>query len=292
MGDERRDFDNSGDTNRQQDQTPPQDDTQPTAPPDDTGPVAPPDETQPVTPSDQTQPVRPLPDETQPVAPSDQTQRVTPLPDETQPVTPLPDETQRVAPLGRRDETSVMPQDGAWSGRAGVGQPQGRSLRDSAPYTEQLPPAEQQKPWWTPALLGLLALGLLGVLILAAWWMGRDNEPAPVDSPTSAVIVPTTPAAPTTQPPPTTAASPTTQVVQVPRLVGMPQDQAVAQLDQLGLAYRFEYRPADEPEGTVIETKPREGQIVPVRTTVTLVVSTGREPPSPTPTPEPSITPT
>lgn len=214
-------------------------------------------------------------DQTEPVPPQDDTQPF---------AAPAPDETRPFAPVEGRDETRVMPQDRAWSGRAGVTPPR-PSLRDPAPHTTQLPRAEQPRPWWTPWLLGLLALGLLGVLILVAWLMGRDNGPAPVEIPSAGVEAPTLTEPPTQ--PPTLAASPTAQVVQIPRLVGLDLDDAVAKLDQLGLSYRFEYRQSDESEGTVIQSSPPEGLVVPIQTTVTLVVSTGRER-SPTPSPKPT----
>lgn len=271
MGDERRDFDTPGRTNGQHDQTepaPPRDDTQPFAAPDETQPAAEPDETQAVA----------APDETQPAAGPDETQAMA-----------APDETQPFTPLGQRDETTVMPPErSSWSGRAGVAPPAGPNLRDSAPYTQQIPQPEQPRPWWTPLLLGGLALGLLGVLILVAWWMGRDDSPPPVEPPAASVVVPTEPTEPTTEPP-TQAPSVPAQIVQIPRLVGLPIDQAVAQLDQLGLAYRFEYRQSDDPEGTVIQASPPEGTVVPVQATVILVVSTGSDrTPSPALSPSPS----
>jgi len=220
-------------------------------------------------------------DQTEPVPPQDDTQPFA-APDDTQPMV-APDETQPFTPLEERDQTSVVPPSGAWSGRAGVPPASGPSLRDSAPYTQQIPQAEPPRPWWTPVLLGLLALGLLGVLILVAWLMGRNDNPAPVETPSATEVVPTTFEEPTTQPP-TAAASPTAQIVRIPRLVGLSLDQAVIQLDQLGLAYRFEYRQSERPQGTVIETSPPAGEAVPVQTTVILVVSTGSEP-SPSPSP-------
>jgi len=263
VGDERRDFDNPGRTNGQHDQTepvPPQDDTQAESPPEKAGSTA---ETQPFA----------APDETQAMAPADQ--------------------TQPYAPLGEQDETRLLPEDlgrepepepdRVWSGRAGVAPRPGPSLRDSAPYGREAPRVEEPRPWWTPLLLGLLALGLLGVLILVAYLMGRDNSPAPVDSPTASAVEATTPGEATT--PPTAPVSPTSQLVQIPRLVGLPLDDAVAQLDLLGLAYRFEYRQADEPQGTVIAASPPEGTVVPIQATVSLTISTGRNSPPPSPSP-------
>lgn len=287
MGDERRDFDTPGRTNGQHDQAepvPPQDDTQPFAAPDRTqagaagetepgaepvtGPVAEPggapDETEPSAAPDETRPIAAAPDETAPMA----------APDETQPIAAAPD-----------DHTEAIPPRAAWSGRAGV-PPRGPSLRDSAPYTREIPPPAEPRPWWTPVLLGVLALGLVGILILVAWWMGRDDSPAPVESPSAEVVVPTAPTEPTTQPPTAATASPTAQVVSVPRLVGLDLDAAVAELDQLGLAYRFEYRTDEAPQGRVIGSSPPEGLVVPIQTTVTLIISTGSgNSPTPSSTP-------
>ncbi|HEX6682835.1 MAG TPA: PASTA domain-containing protein [Candidatus Limnocylindrales bacterium] len=322
MGDERRDLDEttgSSETSQPQDAAerltpedlnPPQDATERLTPDD----LAPPqDETpQDGTPQDATERLAPedLQDVTEPFAPEelpvpqDATERLTPedLPapqDATERLTPEdlirpmapPDATERFTPVGGADETSVIPQSGAWSGRAGVPAPQSSGrLRDSAPYTQQIPQPGQQRPWWTPVLLGLVAVGLLGALILAAYWMNREN-PAPVESPApSAVVVPSPTPEATTAPPTTQPATPTApQAVPVPRLVGLTQDQATTQLDQLGLAYRFEYRQAPAPEGTVVESRPGQGEMVPLQTTVTLVISTGQDPePTPTPTPTPT----
>lgn len=188
--------------------------------------------------------------------------------DKTEPITPGEEPA---------DETSVIPP--AWSGRAGVPPPPG-GLRDSAPYapyTTVEPAPIPPRTWWTPVLLGMLALGLLGVVVLAAWLMSRDPVPVPVESPTpeppiSTVVEPTLPTTPAEQTPTATAQP---QLVEVPVLVGRSQNDAMAELDRVGLSYRFEYAPSAAEEGTVIATGPEAGQQVPARTTVTLVISLG-----------------
>ena len=77
------------------------------------------------------------------------------------------------------DATRVIPPAAtapAWAGRAGVPEPHQAPAR-SVPT----PRASRSQPrtWWTPILLGLLALGLFGVIILVAWLMSRDTAPSP-----------------------------------------------------------------------------------------------------------------
>jgi hypothetical protein len=201
------------------------------------------------------------------------------------------DETTRLTPedLARPASdpggTVIMPTGSeapAWSGRAGVPVPPG-GLRDSAPYQQGEPP--QPRTWWTPFLLGLLALGLVGIVVLAAILINQ-NRPSPKPTPTTTPAPqPTTPAPATTAATPTGPASPTFQLAQVPaNLVGMTQDDAIAALDAVGLAYSLEFKVSDKPKGTVISTSPESGKLVPVNSVVKLVISLGGESPTPTAT--------
>lgn len=79
----------------------------------------------------------------------------------------------------------------------------------------------------------------------------------------------------------------------MPPVVDRPLATAQALLDQIGLAYRVQYRTADPPPGIVIGTEPRAGVLVPEGTAVVLVVSrAGPSSAQPTPTPTPEPTPT
>jgi hypothetical protein len=193
-----------------------------------------------------------------------------------------------------QDATRVIPPaDGApaWAGRAGVPvPPPADRLRDSAPYPSAEP--AQPRTWWTPILLGLLALGLLGVVVLVAWLMSRDDTPEPTVTSTPTPAITATPSLVPTTTAPSPTPSPTIQLVQVPaNLVGMTQDEAVAALTQLGLAYAFEFRDSAAPENEVIATRPEGQELVPAGSTVTLVISKGgvtSPSPSTTATPSPA----
>ncbi|GIH05899.1 hypothetical protein Rhe02_39660 [Rhizocola hellebori] len=180
--------------------------------------------------------------------------------------TVIQDATQVIPPS---EEPATRP---AWAGRAGVPVPP--PPRDAAPYPTGEP--AQPRTWWTPILLGLLALGLLGVIILVAWLMNRDDTPKPAvtSTPTLGVITATPSLVPTTAAPSPTA-SPTAQLVQVPSLVGMTQDKAAAELTKLGLAYAFEFKDSTAPQDQVIATRPGPAELVPAGSTVTLVISKG-----------------
>lgn len=196
---------------------------------------------------------------------------------------PRDDKTEPIAPvepaLPSSEQTKELPSRApAWSGRAEVPAAPG-GLRDSAPYTVAEPPPSGGRTWWTPVLLGMLALGLLGLIVLAAWLMGRDVAPEPqatTPPPQLQSAVPTTvrptSARPTTRSP---TPSPTPRMIAVPVLVGMSQDDAKAELDRIGLSYDFDYRPSDRKEGTVIRTRPGAGEMVPPGTKILLIVSSG-----------------
>jgi beta-lactam-binding protein with PASTA domain len=148
--------------------------------------------------------------------------------------------------------------------------------------------------WWLPIVLASVALVVLAVLGLGLWLIvrsGLGSEPAGTPPPTGAA---TTTAAPTPSPsrtrpastPPITTSPTTVAPVRVPMppLAGLPQPAAEALLDRLGLGYRVELRRSDRPAGTVIESDPPAGADVPVGSDVTLVVSDGPAPGSPSPT--------
>jgi eukaryotic-like serine/threonine-protein kinase len=82
--------------------------------------------------------------------------------------------------------------------------------------------------------------------------------------------------------------------VQVPRLVGQTEDQAVATLNAAGLRLgSVTEEPSAQPAGRVIRSDPGEGTPVARDSQVDLVLSSGPTPsPSPVPTPEPTPVPT
>ncbi|MEH1124658.1 PASTA domain-containing protein [Micromonospora sp. CPCC 206061] len=210
-----------------------------------------------------------------------------PAPDETAPMSAVaPDETapmaaaksDETAPMAAVDETAPIPTaGGAWSGRAGVPPPDATAIRGPVPPDWE-PVPEDERRWWMPILLGIIALLLLGMLIVGVWLIMRaddsgagDETPAPTAS-----VVPTTAAAPTTAAPATSAPATATSgpvSIEVPQVVGLTQADAQAQLDAAGLPYRLEFRPSDRPAGTVIDTDPAGGRTVPEGTQVVLVIA-------------------
>ncbi|MGC5660620.1 PASTA domain-containing protein [Micromonospora sp. WMMD723] len=188
-----------------------------------------------------------------------------------------------------------------WSGRAGV--PAARAGDPGEPaewYAEE----QRGRRWWTPILLGVLGLVLLGLVGAGIWLALRavdtSSDGTPTPPPTA---VPTTGAAPTTAPPstppttgppttpPTTAPTTEPAGIPVPPLVGLSQETAEALLGRLGLSSRVQTRESDRPPGTVLSTDPGAGQTVSPGDEVTLVVAA--EPSvSPSGTATPTGTPT
>jgi hypothetical protein len=202
------------------------------------------------------------------------------------------DETRKIP---REGDTEAPPAESRWSGRAGVPPPEAFVVPEAAATEEDMAAGRR---WWLPVVLALVALVLLALLGVGLWLVMRGNDdpapstpvtPALTPSATPAQPSPSTPSTPDTSSAATTAApslSVAAQVV-VPRLVGVDGDTARSILDALGLTPRLSARPDPLARpGTVLETDPAEGSMVPAGTQVTLVVAAA--PPSPAP-PSPPV---
>ena len=82
-------------------------------------------------------------------------------------------------PVPPDERTSVMPAQDVWTGRAGV------PARESAPMRDAAPPpgieyGEGQRTWRAPLVIIGIALLLLALFAVAAWFALRGSGPAPV----------------------------------------------------------------------------------------------------------------
>ncbi|MBY8875538.1 PASTA domain-containing protein [Micromonospora sp. PLK6-60] len=180
----------------------------------------------------------------------------------------------------------LPPEPAVWSGRAEVPVTRPGEYRESA--TEWYAPEPGGRRWWTPILVGILALLLVALIGAGVWLLlrgqqtgtGPQQSPSPVPTAAPTTAAPTT-TAPSTRPastPPSTAAD----RVRVPPLVGLPQETAERLLDRIGLEHRTRTRESDRPPGTVLETDPEAGERVPADSEVTLVVAEPRTEPTTT----------
>jgi hypothetical protein len=152
--------------------------------------------------------------------------------------------------------------------------------------------------WWMPIMVGVIALVLLTVLVVAGWVIidsarRETPDPRPPVTTTSAATPTRTSAAPTTTPPSPTgtpSATASTTVV-VPPLVGLPEQEAVELLEQFGLVPRLRFRGSDRPAGTVLQTDPSAGREVAPGDEVTLVIAEPRQDPPTTAVPATSAPP-
>ncbi|MEN3613319.1 PASTA domain-containing protein [Plantactinospora sp. ZYX-F-223] len=195
---------------------------------------------------------------------------------------------------GAADATApIPPREPAWSGRAGV------PPRGSAPPRQPQPdwsydPEPDDRRWWMPILVGTVAVILLGVLVVAGWAIVDSARRDTPRSPSPVLTTPAAPTAPTTGPPTTAASTPsatpsvtTGAPVLLPPLVGLSQQEAVAELGRLGLVALIEPRISARPPGTVLDTEPSTGTEVEPGSEVILVVA---EPPTSLPTTPPGPT--
>ncbi|GAA3238265.1 PASTA domain-containing protein [Dactylosporangium siamense] len=176
-----------------------------------------------------------------------------------------------------------------WTARANVPQPGDPSLRQPTPeeWVEEDP--YQGRSWFTPVIVGVVALVLVGALSVGLYLIYQatadgDNAP-PNQLPTaggntSAVVPSPTPTPPPTSAAPssaapseTTAAPPT--AVAIPPLRGNTLAQATVKLQQLGLEVKVVRRADGSVEpGEVLESDPGPGEMVATGETVTLYVAT------------------
>ena len=175
-----------------------------------------------------------------------------------------------------------------WSARANVPQPGDPALRRSAPeeWIEEDP--YQGRSWFTPVIVGVVALVLVGALSVGLFLIYRataDGGNAPpdqlpgVDVSSSGAVVPSPTRPPSTAAPTSAAPSETTEGppsnVAIPPLRGNTLAQATIKLQQLGLEVKV-VRRADgfvQP-GEVLESDPGPGAMIAVGETVTLYVAT------------------
>ncbi|BAL85255.1 hypothetical protein AMIS_350 [Actinoplanes missouriensis 431] len=199
-------------------------------------------------------------------------------------------------PMAAADATRIQPSDGPrsddrdhaiWTGRAEV-----RAPRPGPEFYESdwADPAarEPQGRWWAPIAVGSAALVLLGLLGFGIAMIVRSSggetetpatTPATVSTTTTrktaATSAPTTTVATTSPTLATTepTTDPANAEVTVPALRGMPLADAQAALQRTGLTFRVIQRESEAEPGTVINSDPPEGSLVPSDTRITLVVA-------------------
>ncbi|WP_433827882.1 PASTA domain-containing protein [Actinoplanes sp. CA-015351] len=221
-----------------------------------------------------------------------------PEPDETTPMEPVEASPTEVRPGAADDATRIQPSGGPrsddrdnaiWTGRAEVRPPRPGTEYYESDWAD--PRSEEPRGrWWAPIAVGtaaLVLLGLLGFGIAVIVQNSDDQTETPATTPATVATTaaePTTAATtePTTEPaspsPTLSTIEPTTEPanaeVTVPALRGMPVADAQSALQRTGLTFRVIQRASDAEPGTVIDSDPPEGSLVPSDTRITLVVST------------------
>ena len=229
---------------------------------------------------------------------------------------PVPGDPTAVLPPARGvDATSVYPpagggnwadEDQVWAGRAGVRAPRPGDDPMGTDWAA-VPVEEPRGRWWTPIVVGIVALILLGLLAWGIYLImqSTDDEdgggtPTPAPTATASAAAPRT-TEPTTEPTttePTTTQPETTAPtspadITIPALRGLSLDEARSALNRSGLNYRLRYvRSTEAPPGTVIDSDPPEGRQIPGDTIVNLIIAaeptaTATTPPTTEPTEAP-----
>ncbi|MEV4705637.1 PASTA domain-containing protein [Actinoplanes sp. NPDC049316] len=217
---------------------------------------------------------------------------------------PAPGEPTAVLPPARgTDATAVHPpaaaganwadEDEIWAGRAGVRAPR---PADEGTDWAAVPAEEPRGRWWTPIVVGIVGLILLGLLAWGIYLIVQSTDdggtPAPAPTATLSPAAPPTTeptAEPTTTPPtttqPTTTPPTSPSDITIPALRGLSLEEARAALNRSGLNYRLRYVQSTEaPPGTVIDSDPPEGQQVPDDTIINLIIAAERTTTTTTPT--------
>ncbi|WP_432982735.1 PASTA domain-containing protein [Dactylosporangium sp. CA-233914] len=198
------------------------------------------------------------------------------------------DETRAQRPI---DATGVQPpveERERWSARAGVPAPGDPGLRRPAPqeWVDEEEDPYQGRSWFTPVIVGIVALVLVAALSFGLYLIYRatengQNAPGGVES-TAATASPLPPpasseapssAAPSSEAPPSSSAPAPAPVV-IPPLRGDSLAEATVKLQVLGLNVKVERRADDSlPPGEVLASEPGEGETVDPGDTVTLIVA-------------------
>lgn len=145
------------------------------------------------------------------------------------------------------DETVVVPRDETRVDPDWVASPE-RRVAVHEVREEEAPPPRRLPTLW-PWLLALLVLVLAG--LAAAYFLTQDDDE---------------PAATTT----------TARQAEVPRLIGLREEQALEELREEGLEGQVDRRSSQEPRGVVIGQNPGAGEELALGETVQLDVSAGR----------------
>lgn len=213
-------------------------------------------------------------------------------------VPPGGEPTSVLPPVGGRpvppdERTSVMPAQDVWTGRAGVPEREPRPMRDATP-----PPGieygEGERTWRAPLIIIGIALLLLALFAVAAWFALRGAGPTPSPSPSPSPTPALTTAAPTSAAPsPSVSPSPEVSAVPVPdNLVGRSQQEAIDALNAVGLNPRISVRvTGDADPGTVVDVEPEAGTLLEPGSTVVIVVASAPMSPSPEASPSPEESP-
>jgi hypothetical protein len=184
------------------------------------------------------------------------------------------------APRAHGAGPGTGPDPAKWTARAGVRPPGSPASTRPAAWEEEGPAVDPYggRSWFTPIAVALIVLILLAVLAVGGWLIyratqsgGPSDEPSgePTASTPAVTSAPPT-SAPATSAPPTTAPA----MVAVPEVIGDTEAEATAKFTVAGIRVEIVRRvTTDQPAGRVVATTPGPGAMVPVGSTVQVVVA-------------------